>query len=492
MLRFLLALSSATAILVLLVWGVGGAASAQSPEDAGTIQEIKPIVPVLNVGKGFEVLLSITVIGLDGNEDQSLASTVDLSWSASAGNLAVQYDTTRAIYLAPRILGTHTVTASAGSACVGDATDCNATFTIRVRTIHRNPPYNPPGEIPTTLEDAEGNQYAVFTPEEGGTFKGDQFWVSASRGEVPNGEYIGIRMYENGPAADVDTSHHAYTFSGNQYKISVVDAKGIPIASYTPDTRVEACIPVPDELIPSLQNIVVVAKNNDGTLTATSLRWQITRSSYYSCGFTSTLPTTIAVGIPGTPPMPEPTPALEPALPVTGGAAPSSTIVLAWTILIGFALIATGMFAVYRRRRQNQLKIPPVRQPNGRTNPWFRQLLPTKLEHREQLVGPIPVDPDDVLRLVRYRVAMVAVWCHVTNHHRCAVYLGQQLAHLHLTPDVHVWRVTVDAVRHIISQIGNVEHLCAVDNWVSEVRQIVEYHLAIGSVRALTRRVYSR
>lgn len=342
MLRFLLALSSATASLALIVWGVGGAASAQSYEGAGTIQEIKPIVPVLNVGKGFEALLSITVIGLDGNEDQSLASTVDISWSASAGNLAVQYDTTRAIYLAPRILGTHTVTASAGSACVGDATDCNATFTIRVLTIHPNPHYNPPGEIPTTLEDAEGNQYAVFTPEGGGIFKGDEFWVSANGGEVPNGEYIGVRMYENGPASNVDTSHHAYTFSGNQYKISVVDAKGIPIASYTLDRTVEACIPVPDELLPNLPNIVVVAKNTNGTSTATSLRWQFTGSSYYSCGFTITLPATIAVGVPGAPPE---------MLPATGGKVPIPQGIIAWALLVGVVLVATGIFATTYRLR---------------------------------------------------------------------------------------------------------------------------------------------
>ena len=143
-LRFPLAWSSATASLVLLlIWVVGGAASAQSSEDAGTIQEIKPFAPVLNFGVGDNdrVLLSIIVIGPDGNEVQSLASTVDFIWSASAGELEVHYDTTRATYFVPQVLGTHTVTASAGSGCVGEATDCNATFTIRV--LRADPPSFP-------------------------------------------------------------------------------------------------------------------------------------------------------------------------------------------------------------------------------------------------------------------------------------------------------------------------------------------------------------
>lgn len=150
-------------------------------------------------------------------------------------------------------------------------------------------------------------------------------------------------MFEEGAALNAGRSHHDYTFSGNQYTISIVDAEGIPIASYALDGRVEVCILVPDELRPNLSSIVVVARNTDGTLTATSFRWQITRSSYYSCGYTSTLPATVAVGIPGAPPE---------MLPATGGAAPTSRGIIAWALLVGVALIATGTFAtVYRRRR---------------------------------------------------------------------------------------------------------------------------------------------
>ena len=355
-LRFPLAWSSATASLVLLVWVVGGAASAQSSEDAGTIQEIKPFAPVLTFGVGHNdrVLLSIIVIGPDGNEDQSLASTVDFTWSASAGELEVHYDTSHATYSIPEVLGTHTVTASAGSACVGEATDCNATFTIRVMRI--DPPTScfwwNSGAVPIALIDAEGNQYEVFAPAVRGRIDGSNFRIVASCGDVPKGEYIGVRMFQNGPASNAGMSHHTYTLSGNQYKISIVDAEARPIASYALNSSVEVCIPVSDELRPNLSSIVMVTKNNEGTLTAMSSSVRIS-PSLIICGYTSTLPATIAVGIPGTPPPSlEPEPEPEPPLPVTGGVAPSSAITVVWALLLGIALIGAGVFVTaYRRRR---------------------------------------------------------------------------------------------------------------------------------------------
>ena len=346
-LRFLLAWSSATASLVLLVWGVGGAASAQSSEDARVIQAIKPIASVLNFGIGFDdrVQLSITVIGPDGNEDQSQASTADFIWSASDGELEVHYDTTRATYSVPQILGTHTVTASAGSSCIGEATDCTATFTIRV--LRADPPpscfwWNPPA-VPTAFIDAEGHQYEVFTPRDGGRIDGSDFRLVATCGDVPKGEYIGVRMFQNGPASNAGISHHIYTLSGNQYKIFIVDAEVRPITSYTLNYDVELCIPVPDELRSKLSDIVMVTKNNDGTLMVMSSSVRIS-PSLIICGYTSTLPATVAVGIPGTPPE---------KLPATGGAVPMPQGSIGWAFLVGIALIATGTFATtYRRRHE--------------------------------------------------------------------------------------------------------------------------------------------
>ena len=149
----------------------------------------------------------------------------------------------------------------------------------------------------------------------------------------------------------------AYTLRGNQYRISIVDAEGLLIASYALNSAVEVCMPVSDELSSNLSSIVMVAKNNDGTLTppmGSSVRiYPPITPSFIICGYTSTLPATIAVGIPGTPP-----PSLEPepaeVLPATGGAVPMSQWIIAWALLVGIALIATGTFATTYRRRHHE------------------------------------------------------------------------------------------------------------------------------------------
>ena len=52
------------------------------------------------------------------------------------------------------------------------------------------PSHNPIGEIPSVLTDAEGAQYAVFTPEKDGTFAGMDFEVTVAPGVVPSGEFV--------------------------------------------------------------------------------------------------------------------------------------------------------------------------------------------------------------------------------------------------------------------------------------------------------------
>lgn len=344
MLRYRLARWGAMASLVLLILGVGGEVHAQSPEDAGMIHEIRPnFATALTLGRGDRVLLAVTVLDSDGVEHHSLDSEVDITWTASDGGLEVHLGTTRAMYTAPlRSLGSQTVTASAGSACVGNTADCTATFTIRV--LGGGPCYwrNPPA-LPTALIDAEGHQYKVFAPR-GGRIDGSDFRLVATCGQVPDGEYIGVRMFQNGPASNAGMSHHTYTLSGNQYDISIVDAEVRPIASYDLKYDVEVCIPIPDELHSNLWGIVMVNQNNDGTLTEISSSVLIS-PSLIICGYTSKLPATVAVGIPGTPPE---------MLPATGGAVPASRGIIAWAFVVGFALLSTGAFTFARRRRQER------------------------------------------------------------------------------------------------------------------------------------------
>lgn len=341
-----------------------GIALAQNPDPqpTGSIQEITASTPNLTLTVGDTVVLSINVIGRQDIENQRLADDVKFDWSVSGGRLSDGVDGTSASYTAPSDPGIYSVTVSPSSGCIGTGLACTATFRITVRrpgeaTGPDAPPRNPEGEIPSILSDSEGEQYQVFTPEEGGIFTGESFSISAVMGIVPNGEIIGLRMAEDGSASNAGMSHHRYTLSGNQYRIFVIDAEGAPISSYNLNGTVAVCIPMPRELRTSISSLEMVNKNSNGTLTVMSSSVRIS-PSLIICGNTSTLPATIAVGIRGTPP-PLLEPELEPAemLPATGGTAPTSRGIIAWALLVGIALIATGTFAsIYCHRPHENIQ----------------------------------------------------------------------------------------------------------------------------------------
>ena len=330
--------------------------SGSDPEPTGSISRITPSASSVTTMVGETISLSVNLIGRQDVRNQNLAKNANISWSASGGNLEVSNDGTSATYSVPDELGTYTVTASAGAECVGDATDCSATFTVYVRRRGATggdgaTPQNPPGEIPVVLSDDNGAQYEVFTPEDGGTFASGNFSVTAPSGVVPSGEYIGVRMADTGNASNAGMSHHRYTLSGNQYTIFVINAARSPVSSYALNATVTVCIPVPDELRTKISEVKMLSKNISGSLTVLSSSVRVA-PSLIVCGYTSALASTVAAGVPGKPPpILESTPEPEPVLPVTGGTTPPSLAVIVWALLAGTALVAISAVVITHRRR---------------------------------------------------------------------------------------------------------------------------------------------
>ncbi len=357
-----IAIATITAVIGALVLATAtnfGAATVFAQEPTGLIKEIAPSTRNLSVNPGDRVSLSINVIGLQNVREQSLGSDVTFNWSATGGDLPPNKDGNTSVrYKAPESPGNYVVTVSATSNCRGT---CTATIDIRVRRPGSTEtvvgtPVNPPGEIPTVLSDADGNQYGVFTPEDGGTFTGDQFWITATAGTVPNAEYIGIRMYENGSASNAGMTGHRYTLEGTKYSVAVVDSERNSVVSYRLNATVEICIPVPIAMRSQISNVEMIATSDDDTeLTVLSSSVRVV-PTLTICGNTSTLPVNVAAGIPGTPPMPAPTPDLEPALPRTGGAGPVSTALFAWALLIGATLTSFSTISLVRRRRHGGMR----------------------------------------------------------------------------------------------------------------------------------------
>ena len=336
----------------------------------GKISRIEPAIRGVTVSAGDTVKLSVRVYGLQDKENADISGAGSISWAIKDGagiDDAVTGDPASGpeiTYETPSSPGTYTVVASLdASTCLPDieedrADDCSAEIEVQVRrpsapVADPVPPVNPPGEIPGLIPDADGNQYEVFTPEEGGTFSGEGYSITAAAGAVPNGEYIGIRMSDDGAASNLGMTHQRYTLGGNMYGVHAVDALGAAISSYVLETPAEVCVPVPASLRANFSGLSLAAINSDGSLTILAAQVRLDEAGRTMvCGNLSHLPASVAAGSAGAPAaiptaMPEPTP--EP--PDTGGTAPASSTLMLWTLLLGIAVLTLGSALAISRRR---------------------------------------------------------------------------------------------------------------------------------------------
>ena len=204
-------------------------------------------------------------------------------------------------------------------------------------------PVNPDGYIPPIITDFDGNQYEVFTPEEGGRFEGGDISVSAEPGAVPNHEIIGVRAEVDGEASNNGQTHHRVTLSGNYYDVFAVDASGRPLRGYILDDPAEVCIPVPSRLKSDISDVAMVSARTDGTFAVLSSSLRLGDAGLNVCAALSTLPARVAAGYLGSPSaLPSPTPLPTPIDPDTGGSAmPTSALIL--LLILGTALAAISL-----------------------------------------------------------------------------------------------------------------------------------------------------
>ena len=329
----------------------------------GKISRIEPGVGRLTVKPGDSVTLSVEIYGVQSKQDQSLGDDLVFTWDQGGRQLASDVGASSIEYTVPSSPTTYTVTASldAGDCRPGEGVDadeaCTAVFTIRVvrppvSTREDETPVNPPGVIPPIISDAEGNPYSVFTPVEGGTFaSGDGFSIQAGPGAVPNGEYIGIRMSDDGPASNAGMIDDRYTLAGNFYGVYAADGSGAAISSYVLDEPARVCVPLPVELRQNISALGLVAANSNGSLTVLAGNVSLGSAGMIVCGNLGYVPASVAVGSQGAPgPLPTPVPIVE-ELPDTGGESPAAGMAL-MALLLGMAVVVIGgVFVVLGRRR---------------------------------------------------------------------------------------------------------------------------------------------
>ena len=331
----------------------------------GEISRIEAAIRGVTVSADDIVTLSVDIYGLQNAKDNTIGATFE--WTLTSGESTEDLEGSgREIdFTAPSSPGRYTVTASLGGGECQPETeadreeDCEASFTVQVRrpsapVADPVPPVNPPGEIPGLIPDADGNQYEVFTPVEGGTFDGGEgYSINVPSGAVPNGEYIGIRMSDDGAASNLGMTHQRYTLGGNMYGVHAVDASGAAISSYVLEDPAEVCVPLPASLRTNISGLSLAAINSDGSLTVLAAQVRLDESGgTMVCGNLSSLPASVALGSAGAPDaIPTATPVPEPELPPTGGTSPASGSLVLWTLLLGIAVLTLGSALAISRRR---------------------------------------------------------------------------------------------------------------------------------------------
>ncbi len=327
------------------------------------ILRVEPSIRSATVSVGDLLRLELDVYGVQDILDNKLEGIATAFWSDGSGGGSFDGSGRSVLYTAPSSPGENTVTAFLSSAvCRGTEEQCTAKFEIRVRRPSVAPPptpvpINPAGNIPSILADDQGRQYEVFTPVSGGSFQGEGISITAGPGAAPNGEIVGLRMHDAGPASNIGMTAQRYTLVGSSYDVPAVDATGAAISFYVLNAPAEVCVPLPPEARRNISDVALVVNNPDGTLTILSASVRIVLSGVNVCGNLSTLPATIAVGVAGAPTaLPTPTPESGEATPPdTGGRAPSDGA-LTLLLLMGIFAVAAGAWGLAHTRRRARVR----------------------------------------------------------------------------------------------------------------------------------------
>ena len=332
--------------------------------DTPLLTRILPSIREVSMRAGETVRLEVDTYGIANRLDNTLMDDNGLvfSWSdgSSGGSFAAPMNSRRVLYTAPGLPGRYTVTVQAqpDGICLNhhdsefgisaaDRLPCTAEFTIRVSRAPSQPdpdpdPINPSGAIPSSLNDASGTAYTVFTPVGGGMFTGAGITVSAESGAVPDREILGVNAAVSSAQPPAAVAGSTMTIAGSLFDINGIQANGDPpVSGFRLDDPLSVCLPLPDAFRANVSDIVLVERKSDGSygILSTKLR-QGAGGGLNVCGSVSALPATVGVaklGVVQAPPVTEPTATVEG--PDAGATAPNASFVVI-ALILGIVLFA--------------------------------------------------------------------------------------------------------------------------------------------------------
>ena len=347
-------------------------AGATSRVSLPEIQRITPEVRTVTVRAGDQVRLGVDLYNLQNILDNAKATAMGAQlvfrWTevgAGGGTFGTPNNARQVTYTAPSSPGNYTVTAEAqpdgicsahhaeaSAISAANRAPCIATFTIRVTRAPgpigpQADPVNPAGAIPTSMTDNAGTAYSVFTPVEGGTFRGDGVTVTADAGAVPDRTMLGVSAVISLLPPSPPVPGAGMTVAGNYYDINGINQNGgSPLSDYSLDDPLTVCLPFPDEFRADLSDVVAVSRGIDGALSILTTKVRTNAGILTVCGAVSNLPSTVAVAKLGVVVIPTPTPTPTVDTPDAGGAAPTAGV-LVLVLLLG-VVVLTGIGRISR------------------------------------------------------------------------------------------------------------------------------------------------
>ena len=208
----------------------------------------------LTLRKGQSAEVGIRLFGLDGNLNNDLLDTEDISvnWWSHSGTISSESDLTT-YYTAPHTSSTQFAIRVVAKQIV-DGGQFSQEHIIPVRVIGDsddfnvwNPKLPDDAEIPAAVI-ADGNSYKSITPREGVTYEDPDVpgvKITARSGAVPNDDWIGIRAERKGPATDIAPRVSRFSVIGNRYQLHTISSDALAIQNMVFATPIEVCIPVP-------------------------------------------------------------------------------------------------------------------------------------------------------------------------------------------------------------------------------------------------------
>ena len=239
-----------------------------SPPDGAVLGDVVPYMQSINLRKGQDVAVGVNLFDTDGALDNSLIDLegVSIEWYSRTGEIE-DSSARSTMYTAPHNVGDFAVRARITQTTVQG--NVNFELAIPVRVIGEDQeieiytggtPY--PSEV-----SYRGNDYAVSTYNSGGRYEdardvGASFSVPPSA--IPVRDWIGVRLLAGAEADGLPFNIRRFDPVGNWYEANYVSSTPLLISGMRFAPHAEVCLPVPDALVTSLNEMEIMLLHDDG------------------------------------------------------------------------------------------------------------------------------------------------------------------------------------------------------------------------------------